>query len=357
MDPTASAAGDYREGEMLVVLSNHDKELYIANGNQVQEMPIVNEQIGIDLCHNQHEQDFVAVGNKDGSIVHSDELPTVAIGSKDDEGHSLVYSDELPTVAVEQKDDGDRSLVYSDELPAVAIRNKEDEDGSIAYSDELPTVAVRNKEDEDHSIDFSDELPTVAIGNKEEEDRSIAYSDELPTVAVGNKEDEDRFIAYSDELPTVAVGNKEDGDRSLFYSELPTVVIENKDTLDELETIDVSVLTADSSPATRENKDEQLTDVTDSMQRQSPSIESSEEQAFVASHIEGKYVVGSNQDEQVPAFTDHQDELHSVAIGNKDINLFSGDGEHFRDQVSVAQLILFRFAKNVILGFHQYIKK
>ena len=187
---------------MLVVIDNHDKELCVAKGNECEEAAIVSEHTAAELCEIQQEQKFVAVENK--------------------EEPSLVYTDKLPGVAVEQKD-VDPLLLHSNESPVVALGSKD------IGNEELPTVLVENRDDFcegkveiieiNHLTDSAicegkDELATVVIDNAQTHSPNIVMESceeqSLPASCrekylVPGTQDEPK---HHDELHPVAVDDK-----------------------------------------------------------------------------------------------------------------------------------------------------
>ena len=332
MDVKDSAAGDYREGEMLAAGGINDKDTCIGGGKKDEEDVVTGEQFGMELCDHPHEHNIVASENKDvedHSLAYRDELPSTGVENAPDEDHFLVHGIELPSVVIETEDDEDHSPVHRDELPSVTIGSNDDEDHSLVYRDELPSVTIGSKDDEDHSPVHRYELPSVTIGSKDDEDHSPVHRDELPSVTIGSKDDGDNYLVHRDELPYL-----------VHIDELPTVVLENKDQLDGLEATDVDNFTIHSCQATSHNAEEQLTDVISSTHRQSPSppnVDSSEEEPFVTSRNEDKYIVAAHLSGEVPTSTDQQGDLHTIANGNTD-TVHRGDGWHFGEQVIVAYI-------------------
>ena len=341
MDLKDSAAGDYREGEMLAAGGIIDKEPC----KKEEEEMITGEQFGMELCDHPNEQNIVASEKKDiedHSLAYRDELPSTVVENKEYEDHSLANSIELPSVVIETEDDEDDSLVHRDELPAVSTGIKDDEDHYLVHIDEMPAVSTGSKDDEDHYLVHIDEipylvhrddLPSVTIGSKDDDDHSPDHTDELPSVTI-----------HTDELPAVTIGSKDDDDNSTVpRDELPTDVLENNDQqLHGLGATDVNNFTVHSCQVTSHNEEEQLTNVICSTHSQLPSppndiIDSSEEQPFVASRNEDKYIVAGHPEEEAPTLSDQQSDHDTVANGNTD-RLYGGDGCHFGEQVIVAYI-------------------
>ena len=313
MDLKDSAAGDYREGEMLAAGGIIDKEPC----KKDEEEMITGEQFGMELCDHPHEQNIVAPEKKD----------------IDD--HSLAYRDELPSTGVENKEYEDHSLAHGIELPSVVIETEDDEDDSLVHRDELPAVSTGSKDDEDYLVQ-RDELPAVTIGIKDDEDHYLVHIDEIPYLV--HRDDLPAITTHTDELPSVTIRTKDDDDNSTVpRDELPTAVLENKDQLHSLEATDVNNFTVHSSRVTSHNEEEQLTDVISSTHRQSPSpqnniIDSSEEQPFVTTRNEDKYIVAGHHSEEAPTLSEQQSDLDTIANGNTD-TLYGGDGSHSGEQV------------------------
>ena len=183
---------------MLVVIDNHDKEPCVAKGNEGEEAAIASEHIATELCETQHEQNFVAVENKEEpSVVYTDKLPGVA-GEQKDVGPLLVHSSESPALSSRE--------IGNEEHPTVPVENRDD------FCEGKGEIIEINHLTDSATCEGKDELLTVVIDNAQKHSPDIVMEscESLPASGrekylVPGTQDEPN---YHDELCAAAVDDK-----------------------------------------------------------------------------------------------------------------------------------------------------